>query len=143
MAYVRTTPDGSFLYASSEIMDYESPDTIKQGNDACITAYSRDKETGKLTVINTVSSRGGACCHIDVDSSGQFLACSNYMGGTACLYKIREDGGLDFSSMITFDNTGGPNKERQEQSHPHSANFASSKGETIVLVPDLGNDCIH
>jgi len=65
------------------------------------------------------------------------------MGGTASLYKIREDGGLEYSSHVVFDNRPGPNKERQEQSHPHSANFVSNGIETLLLVPDLGNDCVH
>ena len=74
-AFVRTTPDGKFLYASNEVMNFEGGSTLFNKekplpNDGSITSYSVDRTTGKLTKINQVSSGGGAACHISVDKTG-------------------------------------------------------------------------
>ena len=49
------------------------------------------------------------------------------------------------NSQVKFANKGGPNKGRQEASHPHSANFVnpSWSRDQFVHVPDLGNDQTH
>ena len=147
---MRTTPDGKYLYAANEVMDYDGGETVfskdgKLANDGSITSYSIDQATGKLTKINQVSSGGGAACHISVNRAGTQLVCSNYMGGNVSLFNIENDGSLSPNSQVKFANKGGPNKARQEASHPHSANFVnpSWSRDQYVHIPDLGNDQTH
>ena len=67
------------------------------------------------------------------------------MGGTASLFDIQNDGSLKPNSQVKFENKGGPNKFRQDASHPHSANFVnpSWSSDQFIHIPDLGNDCTH
>jgi 6-phosphogluconolactonase len=56
-------PNHRFLYATNE-----HPTKTGPGNS--VTAYARDEKTGKLTFLNTVSSKGEGPAHLAIDKSG-------------------------------------------------------------------------
>lgn len=74
-------PNGKFVYAVNE-------------GDASITALSIDRGTGKLTVLNSQPSQGGAPCHLVVDPTGKNVLAANYSGGSCICIPIRADGTL-------------------------------------------------
>src|ERR1700743_376431 len=56
-SYLVVHPNGRFLYAVNE----------KGRNDDTLSAFSIDAKSGKLTLLNTVSSHGNAPCHLSLD----------------------------------------------------------------------------
>jgi 6-phosphogluconolactonase len=55
-------PGGRFLYAVTE-----------EGRIGSVSAFSIDRATGKLTALNTVSTKGNGRCHLAVDHTGKTL----------------------------------------------------------------------
>jgi hypothetical protein len=61
-SWVVMDPGGRFLYAVTE-----------EGRIGSVSAFSIDRATGKLTALNTVSTKGNGRCHLAVDHTGKTL----------------------------------------------------------------------
>jgi 6-phosphogluconolactonase len=117
---------GKHLYACSEI----------DGEAAKATAYA--VTPSGLTKINEQSSLGSGTTFISAKNNSVFVA--NYGGGSVTSFHITPDGALS-KPVSHFQYEGsGPNKERQDHSHAHSA--LSSPDGRFLLVSDLGLDRI-
>jgi 6-phosphogluconolactonase len=124
--WLTLSPDHKFLFAVNE-----------QGA-GTISSFQLDAAAGKLTPLNTVSSKGGSPCHISVSKDGKFLYDANYSGETVPMFPIGADGKLgDPDKVITLTGSG-PDASRQKGPHPHSVNLVKDH----LLVPDLGQDKI-
>ena len=125
-------PNGKVLYAVNEINNF-------QGKPAgAVTAWSIDHATGKLTMLNQVSSGSKGPCHLIVDPTGKMLMVANYEGGSFASFPIAPDGKLgEAASVFNLKGTG-PNKERQEAAHAHSV--VLTKNDKLMLGADLGTD---
>ncbi len=102
-----------------------------------VTSFSIDSATGKLTLLNSVSSRGAAPCHLSVDATGRWLAVANYNSGSVAIFQLRQDGAIGESSAFV-EHAGSSVHERQKGPHAHEAVF--SPDNRSLLVPDLGTD---
>jgi 6-phosphogluconolactonase len=125
-------PNGKFLYAVNEVNTYQGK---KAGS---VTGYSIDRATGKLTMINQVSSMGPGPCHLIVDATGRMLMVANYAGGSFASYPIAADGKLGEAATFIQLQGSGPDKSRQAEPHGHSVNLP--KSGRLMLGADLGND---
>lgn len=97
-------------------------------------------ETG-LRKINTQLTGGDDPTHVSVTPDGRVLAVANYTGGSVTSFHIGNDGAIS-APVSHFQYSGtGPNKERQEKPHAHSAQF--SPDGKFLLVNDLGLDRIN
>jgi len=105
-----------------------------------VVALQVDRETGELTEINRQPSNGGSPCYICLDPNGKYVYVSNYMGGNASVYPIREDGGIDPASDVAQHAGTGLRPDRQEAPHAHS--IANDPSGELRLVADLGIDKI-
>ena len=104
-----------------------------------VSAFSINRETGKLTLLNTVSSRGADPCYTALDKTGKVLLVANYTGGNVAAFTIAADGRLgEASSVVADKGTLGPNKERQDA--PHSHWIEVSANNRFAYVADLGLD---
>jgi 6-phosphogluconolactonase len=131
-SFLATHPTGRYLYSANELGEF-------QGKPAgAVSAFRIDHETGRLELINQVSSGGGGPCHVAVDKTGKVAAVANYGGGSLASFLIRNDGSL--SEPVTFiQRTGsGPDKARQEGSHAHCVVFTPDNRR--LLAADLGTD---
>jgi 6-phosphogluconolactonase len=134
-SFVAVSRDRRFLYAVSEVGTADA--TGKKTG--FVAAYSIGAG-GKLTLLNRVPSNGADPCHISVSRSGRTVAVANYTGGSTVSYLVKPDGSLGAST--TDQHVGrGPNKERQEAAHAHSANFAAD--DHLLLSCDLGADAVY
>ena len=61
-------------------------------------------------------------CHVATD--GNFLAVSNYSGGTLALYMLEPDGSIAPMDSLIVSHTGGPDQSRQDKAHVHCAAFS-------------------
>lgn len=120
----------TLLYAISEA----------SGAAARVSAYTTVPGTGRLKLLNRVSSGGDGPAHVSVSPDGRTVLVSNYGGGSVTSFQVKADGSLS-EAVSHFQFTGsGPNHERQSQPHTHSA-VASPDGR-YVLVNELGLDRI-
>lgn len=133
--FIVLAPDGKYLYAANEIDEYEG---AKSGS---ISSFTVDRNSAKLTHINTVSSAGAGPCHVSVDQTGRALFCADYSGGSAASFHIDPTGKLsDPVSQFHYEGHG-PVADRQEAAHAHRATVTPDNH--YVLINDLGLDCIH
>jgi 6-phosphogluconolactonase len=133
-SFVAVSHDRRFLYAVSEVGTADA--TGKKTG--FVAAYSIGAG-GKLTLLDRVPSNGADPCHISVSRSGRTVAVANYTGGSTVSFLVKPDGSL--GAATTQQHAGhGPNKERQEAAHAHSANFAAD--DHLLLSCDLGADAV-
>lgn len=45
-------------------------------------------------MMNEVSAKGGAPCHLSISNDGKWLFTATYMGKSALMFPIKEDGSL-------------------------------------------------
>lgn len=123
-SFLKTTPDGKFLYAVSEL-------TSKDASSGFIYSY-KIKKDHSLEEIGKLSTEGFAPCHIALDNSGNFVFVSNYLGGIVSVFERDENGILAKKEVLKIGD--------QKNSHPHSVRF--SPDNKHFYVADLGEDKI-
>jgi 6-phosphogluconolactonase len=131
-SWVAISENGKFLYAVNELSTFDGKPS------GSITSFSLDRQSGKLTQLNQVSSGGADPCYISFDRSGKFLLVANYTGGSVATLPIAADGRLGPASAFVQHKGAGPNKERQEGPHAHF--ITASADNHFVFVVDLGLD---
>jgi 6-phosphogluconolactonase len=130
--FVALHPNGKFLYAVNEVDRYDGK---KAGS---VTGWSIDRATGKLTLLNTVSTGGPGPCHLIVDATGKTLMVANYGGGSFASMPIGADGKLGEAASFIQDTGSSVDKSRQGEPHGHSVNLP--KSNKFMLGADLGTD---
>ena len=134
-SFLATHPNGRFLYAASEIQEFEGQ---PQG---ALCAYAIDADAGRLEFINSVGSGGQGPCRVRVDATGRFLLAANYHRGSVCVAPVGDGGGLEpLSCFIQHEGASGVNPARQDKAHAHSIN--PDADNRFAYVPDLGQDRI-
>ncbi len=131
-SFLAVHPNRRFLYAVSEIANYEGQ---KSG---AVSAFALDPRTGKLTFLNQVSSRGADPCYLVVDKTGKHVLVANYSGGSVAAFPVRADGRLGEASALVQHAGGSVNPERQQGPHAHSINL--SPDNRFAIAADLGLD---
>lgn len=130
-SYLTPSVDGERIYAVGE----------DEGDTSTANAILFNKEEGKLTLLNSELTKGGAPCYITINPTGQFVLTANYMGGSVTVFALNKEGKLvEDSRLISFVGDG-PDKERQVQPHLHCVEFTPD--HKFLLVNDLGTDRIH
>jgi 6-phosphogluconolactonase (cycloisomerase 2 family) len=84
-------PGETHLYSANETAD------------GTVSSYAVDRATGRLTLVNTVSSEGAGPTHLSVHPSGKFVLVANYAGGTVAVLPIVAGGGLGKASDVSHD----------------------------------------
>lgn len=120
------------LYAVNEVGDYQGQ---KSGG---ISAFSIDRNTGKLTFLNEVASRGAGPCYVTLDKTGKYVLVANYDAGNVAVFPVLEDGRLAEASTVIQHTGHGANAERQEGPHAHEIEL--SPDNHFAVTSDLGLD---
>lgn len=104
-----------------------------------ISAFSIDRPTGHLTLLNQQDCGGTNPVDTALDATERHLVVANYGTGTVAVMPIADDGKvLPVSQSFTLQGTPGPDPVHQTQSHPHAAIFDPSG--RFVVIPDKGFD---
>jgi 6-phosphogluconolactonase len=133
-SFVAIDPKGQFLYAVNEL------DTFDNEQTGAISVFNINRESGKLNLIQQVSSLGAAPAHLSLDKSGKFLLVANYTGGNIAVFPIGLDGKLGKHSAFIQNIGFSVNEERQTSPHAHYINVTNDNN--YVMVADLGIDKI-
>ncbi len=131
-SFVAIHSNNRWLYAVSEMADGHGKTT------GSVSSFSIDTKSGKLTLRNTVDSKGDGPCFVRTDHTGKNVLVANYNSGSAAVLPIKEDGTLAEASAVVQDHGTGADKERQEGPHAHSFNV--SPDNRFAVCCDLGTD---
>lgn len=133
--FLSVTPDGSRIYANSEVF------TWREGT---VSAYGFDRGSGALTYLNKQPSLGSITAHNTITRDGTKLLVANYGMGeggpdrAVAVYGFEKDGALSAPLASVSHKGTGPNTARQERSHAHSVTETIAGGTAVVA--DLGTD---
>lgn len=135
------TSNPTFLVEdSSHRFVYAVNENSGPGVTGSVSAFSIDRRTGKLTLLNSVSSKGGGPCHLTLDRTGRWLAVANYATGSVAVIPVHADGTLGEAVAFVQHKGSSVNPERQAGPHAHCVRF--SPDNRLLLVADLGLDKI-
>ncbi len=142
-SWLAFNPNKKYLYSANEMASF----------DASVSAWSVDGSTGKLTLLNTVSSEGAGPAHLSVHPSGRFVFVANYAGGTVAVLPIEGNGQLGHATDVKPDE-GSPTAAQATDAppgsfaisgheRPHAHMIQSDPSGRFVLSSDLGLDRIY
>lgn len=121
------TPNPSFLLQKNRIIY-----AVNENSDnahGTISAFGINPKSAKLVLLNRVSSRGSAPCHMALDSTGKWLAVANCSGGIA-VFPLQPDGRLGEAVTV----------EQPEKAQPSGVAF--SPDNRYLLAADPAQDHI-
>ncbi len=131
-SFLAIDPSRRFLYAVNEVQNY------KGASSGAVSAFSIDRQTGKLSLLNEVPSRGADPCYIAFDNTGKYALVANYTGGSVAVFPVQPDGHIGEPSAFIQHEGSSVNKERQEGPHAHWIETASDNRFAVAV--DLGLD---
>ncbi len=138
---------GTRIYSSNET------DRVGTDNWGTVSAFSVDRDTGQLTLLNTVPSGGAGPTYVSLHPSGRFLFVANYFGGSVAVLPVLDDGRLGEATCIRVDEGPlGPTKavnappgsfafSGHDRTHAHMIQ-ADPTGQFVMHV-ELGLDRIY
>jgi 6-phosphogluconolactonase len=131
-SFVAVDPSHKFLFAVSEVDRYNGQPA------GALSAFAIDAASGKLTLLNTQSTRGPGPCHVSIDRTGRCAVVANYSGGSVACLPIGQDGKLGEATSFIQHQGSSVNRQRQQGPHAHAAYIDAAN--RFVFVPDLGMD---
>lgn len=111
---------------------------VNENDPGTVSSFIYQKETGTLTPVNTVDTKGAHPCYVSIDKKAKHLVVGNYSGGNLSVFDIKEDGSLSDAKQTIQHNGNGMNRQRQEKAHVHATVY--SPDYRMLFVPDLGMD---
>jgi 6-phosphogluconolactonase len=127
-SFLALHPSGRWLYAVSELGQ----------PGGSVWALRMERDPWRVEPINQQPSGGDDPCHLRLDAGGSWLLVSNYSSGSVEVLPISADGALGAPTDLIQHHGHGPNPDRQEGAHAHSAIF--SPDGRFAIVADLGMD---
>ena len=131
-SFLAVHPSNNLLYAVSEVAEYAEQ---KSG---AVSAFSIDRMSGRLTLINHQPSVGAGPCHLVVDRLGKNVLVANYGGGSVACLPIDSDGRLGPATSFKQHAGSSVNPRRQAGPHAHSINL--DPDNRFAIAADLGLD---
>lgn len=133
-SFIVIDKEGKFLYAVNEIDNYD------ENSSGAISVFELVKGSGKLNLIQQISSLGAHPAHLTLDKSGKFLLVANYTSGNISVFPIGKDGKLGEHTAFIQNFGSSVNPERQKSPHAHFIQVTDDN--RFVMVADLGIDKI-
>lgn len=137
------TQTGNFEYVS-EIKDIVNPSYLTVSNDenyiysvsettpGAVDAFTFDKTTGTLSLINDQFTEGADPCYININKEQTAVVTANYSGGNISVFPLNKQGCVGTLSQNIAFSTG---------SHIHTVVF--SPDGNYLLATDLGKNRIY
>lgn len=139
-------PSKPYLYSVNEVSNYH-------GNSGSVSAFSIDRTSGDIRLLNVASSHGAGPAHMSVDAAGKYAFIANYQGGSITVLSIQPDGSLGDAVYVHEDNgavgathaTDAPSGSFAISGHdnPHAHMIQVDPTNRFVLQTDLGQDRIY
>lgn len=132
--YLSVSPDGTRIYANSEIFGWA---------EGVVSALAFDRAAGRILPLNMQTTLGSIPAHNAISRDGRRLFLVNYTIGDSgpdqslVIFGLRPDGSLSPVKSSAAHRGHGPNAARQERAHAHSV---TEVADNLVIVADLGTD---
>jgi 6-phosphogluconolactonase (cycloisomerase 2 family) len=117
-----------------------------------VSAYSIERTSGRVTLLNTVSSEGAGPAHMSIHPAGKHALVANYGGGSVAVLPIQGDGRLGPASDVKrHQGTPGPARASSAppgsfaisgHDRPHAHMIESDASGRFVFAADLALDQI-
>jgi 6-phosphogluconolactonase (cycloisomerase 2 family) len=143
-SWLALNADRTRLYSANETATFQGE---KSGS---VSAYAVEKASGKLTLLNTVSSQGAGPAHLSIHPMGKHVLVANYHGGTVAVLPLGEKGDLKAASDVKHgEGAVGPTQAASAppgsfaisgHDTPHMHMIQSDPVGLFVLAADLGRD---
>ncbi len=130
-SFLALHPTKNYLYAVNEA----------NSGAAGVSAYTIDKATGALQLLNQQATNGSGPCHISIDQTGKMAFVSAYGGGVFTALPVAANGQLGPLVEAVKYKGGNPLHPRQDGPHVHSATISPDNKQ--IYVADLGTDQVH
>jgi len=131
-SFLAIDPTGRFLYAVNELEKY------KREASGSVSAFAIDKNSGQLSLLNQISSRGTDPCYVSLDQSGRYVLVANYGSGSVAVFPLLKDGSLGEAASFVQHSGSGPDRERQQGPHAHW--IGVTPDNQFAMGADLGID---
>ena len=131
-SFLTIDPKGRFLYAVNEVNTFHNEPT------GAVSVFLIDRASGKLDLLQQLSSLGAGPAHVSLDRSSRYLMVANYDGGNVAVFPIGNDGRLGPHTALVQDMGSSVNPERQAGPHAHSIQVTNDN--RFAMVADLGID---
>jgi 6-phosphogluconolactonase len=131
-SFLAVAPNNRLLYSVNELDNFEGKST------GAVSVFAIDRETGKLKLLQQVSSLGGGPAHLSVDKTGRYLLVANYDGGNVAVFPIEPDGRL--GQHTAFVQHVGSSVNPKRQAGPHAHSILVSNDNRFAVSADLGLD---
>lgn len=138
---------GTHLYSANET------DRLNAENEGSVSSFTIDRDSGALTLLNTVPSGGAGPTYLSFHPSGKYLFVANYFGGSVAVLPVRPDGSLGKASDLKIDvgevgptvATNAPPGSFAFSGHDrtHAHMIAPDPAGRFALHVDLGLDRIY
>jgi len=96
-AWLVFDPSRAHLYSANEVRNFAGTDS------GSVSGYAIDLDSGRLTLLNTVSSEGAGPAHMSIHPSGKYALVANYHGGTVAVLPISTNGELGPATDVVHD----------------------------------------
>jgi len=133
-SFITIDSKGRFLYTVNET------DSFHNKQSGAVSVFAINKESGKLTLLQQISSLGAAPAHLSLDKSARYLMVANYNGGNSVVFPVGRDGKLGEHTAFIQNTGSGPNPKRQTGPHAHYIRVTNDN--LYVMIADLGIDKI-
>jgi 6-phosphogluconolactonase len=131
-SFITIDSAGRYLYAVNELDSFQNKAT------GAVSVFEINKLSGKLKLLQQISSLGAAPAHLSLDKSGRYLMVANYNGGNVSVFPIGNDGKLGPHTAFIQNEGSSVNPDRQAGPHAHFIRVTNDN--KFVLTADLGID---
>ncbi len=131
-SFLAIDPSQRFLYAVNEVQNYKG---VSSGT---VSAFSIDRSTGKLQLLNRIASRGADPCYLAFDKTGKYVLVANYTGGSVAIFPAWPTGQIGESSA--FVQHAGSSVNHERQAGPHAHWIETTPDNRFAIAADLGLD---
>ncbi len=133
-SFITIDRKGQFLYAVNELANFDNDST------GAVSVFKIDHQSGKLNLIQQISSLGAHPAHLSLDKTGKFLLVANYTSGNIAVFPIDKEGRL--GEHTAFIQNYGTSVNPERQTSPHAHFIQATDDNKFVMVADLGTDQI-
>ncbi len=133
--------EGTYLYSANET------------DAGTVGAYTVDRSSGRLKLLNSVPSGGAGPTHLSVHPAGKHVLVANYHGGTVAVLPILPGGSLGHATDVQHHQgelgpvhaaSGPPGSFAiSGHDHAHAHMVQSDPSGKFVLATDLGLDRVY
>ena len=145
-SHLALNADGTRLYSANET------DRVGKDKEGTVSAFSVNRDDGKLKLLNTVGSGGAGPTYVSMHPCGKFVLVANYFGGSIAVLPVLENGRLGDAADIKVDAgkigptraTNAPPGSFAFRGHDrtHAHQIQADPSGRFVLHVDLGLDRI-